>query len=490
MPSREYSRRGILLPSSAPLPVASNPPKVLESEELPLAPPEHVLATLNPDGTRRWLAPRLAKGRFWQRRRVLAYGLIALFNLIPWIKIGGKPAVLLDVMHRHFTLFGLTFQPTETVLVTTLFLVIFISIFLATALFGRVWCGWGCPQTVYLEFLYRPLERLAEGKWHSKGRDAIPFGRKLLKYSLFLVVSVHLSHTFLAYFVGGTEVLHWSTISPTAHPTGFAIVWGTALLMMYDFSSFREQMCTLACPYGRLQSALLDEHSIVIGYNKLRGEPRGKGKRGTEQTNALGDCVECSLCVAVCPTGIDIRDGLQMECVNCAECIDACDSVMDRVGLERGLIRYASENELAGKPRKVLRARTLIYSVVLVGLLGALVTLLGAREDTHVDVLRIRNLPFMVLGDGRVSNPVKLRIENRLDTDRHYTVELQDPRFASNPPQLEVQLAGQATAELTFTVMAPQEVFVGGQAKLGMIVSDGATFEATVERLMLGPQVH
>ena len=460
----------------------------METEELPLAPPEHVLATLNPDGTRRWLAPRLAKGRFWRWRRIVAYFLIALFNLLPWIPIGGKPAILLDVVRRDFTLFGVTFQPTETVLVTTLFLVIFVGIFLATALFGRVWCGWGCPQTVYLEFLYRPLERFAEGKWHSKGRDAIPFGRKVFKYALFLVVSVHLSHTFLAYFVGGTEVLKWSSSSPAAHPAGFVIVWGTALLMMFDFASFREQMCTLACPYGRLQSALLDENSIVIGYDKERGEPRGKGKRGTEKTAALGDCVECSLCVAVCPTGIDIRDGLQMECVNCAECIDACDSVMDRVGLERGLIRYASENELAGEPRKMLRARTVLYSVALVVLLGALGALLGSRVDTDVDVMRIGNVPFIVMSDGRVANPVQVRIENRKKEQRTYSLRIADARFEMSPPTVTAIVAGQSSALLSFNVLVPREVFVGGPPRLSMIISDGAEFEVTVERALLGPQ--
>ena len=295
----------------------------MEIEETPLEPPEHVLSTLNPDGTRRWLAPRLAKGRFWKRRRVVAYWLILLFNLLPWIQIGGKPAMLLDVMHREFTFFGMTFQPTETLLITLLILAIFVGIFLATALFGRVWCGWGCPQTVYLEYLYRPIERLVEGKHHSKGRAAVPGGRKLLKYAVFLVISLHLSHTFLAYFVGAPTVIEWSLGNPADHMMGFLIVWLVAAAMMIDFGFFREQMCILACPYGRLQSALLDPDSIVIGYDPIRGEPRGKGKRGTEKTTGLGDCVDCKLCVAVCPTGIDIRDGLQMECVNCAECVDA-----------------------------------------------------------------------------------------------------------------------------------------------------------------------
>jgi len=460
----------------------------MEHEELPLTSPEHVLATLNPDGTRRWLAPRLAKGHFWKRRRILAYFLILLFNVLPWIQLAGKPAMFLDIVHRQFTFFGVTFQPTETVLVTTLFLSIFVSVFLATALFGRVWCGWACPQTVYLEFLYRPIERLAEGKWHSKGRDAIPPLRKFLKYALFLVVSVHLSHTFLAYFVGAKTVMQWSIHNPGDHFAGFVVVWGVALAMMFDFAVFREQMCTLACPYGRLQSALLDPNSIVIGYDAKRGEPRGKGKRGIEKTAALGDCVECKLCVAVCPTGIDIRDGLQMECVNCAECIDACDSVMERIGAPKGLIRYASENELAGKPRKRVRVRTVLYSVILTALLVAFVSLLSTRKDTLVDVLRIRNVPYMVLGDGSISNPVKLRIENRKEADRTYTIRMIDERFSTNPKVITKEVDSLGKAEVTFTVMAPQSVFSEGRTALEMIITDGAGLETHVERILLGPR--
>jgi cytochrome c oxidase accessory protein FixG len=460
----------------------------MEHEELPLASPEHVLATLNPDGTRRWLAPRLAKGRFWQRRRIVAYLLIAVFNLLPWIPIGGKPAMFLDIVHRQFTFFGVTFQPTETVLVTTLFLSIFVSVFLATALFGRVWCGWGCPQTVYLEFLYRPLERLAEGKWHSKGRAAIPPGRKLLKYALFLIVSVHLAHTFLAYFVGAKTVMQWSVHNPASHPMGFAIVWGVVGMMMFDFASFREQLCTLACPYGRLQSALLDPNSIVIGYDAKRGEPRGKGKRGTEKTENLGDCIECKLCVAVCPTGIDIRDGLQMECVNCAECIDACDSVMDRIGAPRGLIRYASENELVGLPKKRVRVRTVLYSVVLTALLVAFVSLLGTRKDTLVNVLRINGVPYTHMADGRISDLVKLRIENRREDDRTYTVTLTDSRLETNPSEVTAEVSGLGTKEVTFSVLAPASIFADGRADLEIMILDDEGLETHVERTLLGPR--
>ncbi|MDF1798626.1 MAG: cytochrome c oxidase accessory protein CcoG [Planctomycetota bacterium] len=460
----------------------------METETLPLTPPDQVLSTLNPDGTRRWLAPRLSKGRFWRRRRVLGYFLMVLFNVLPWIQIGGKPAMRLDVLQREFTFFGVAFQPTETVLVVALFLTAFLGIFLLTALFGRVWCGWACPQTVYLEFLYRPLERLIEGKAYSKGPDAVSKGRKLLKLLVFFLVSLHLSHTFLAYFVGPHTVLEWSLGSPTEHPGGFAMVWFVTLLMLIDFASFREQMCTLACPYGRLQSALVDPNSIVIGYDTTRGEPRGKGKRGTEKTAALGDCIDCKLCVAVCPTGIDIRDGLQMECVNCAECIDACDSVMDRIGLDRGLVRYASENELAGGERKVVRVRTVLYSVGLVVAFVTLLFFLGSRKDTLVSVLRIRNVPFMTLADGRISNPVKLRIENRAPEARTYSVTPTQAGYLTMPESLSIEVGPGGTEELIFNVLVDASVFVGGQAPLELVVGDGAGFQTSLERTLLGPR--
>jgi len=460
----------------------------MEPETLPLAPPDKVLATLNPDGTRRWLAPRLAKGRYWQRRRLLGYFLMVLFNALPWIPIGGKPAMLLDVMRREFTFFGVTFQPTETVLVVSLFLTIFISIFLLTAIFGRVWCGWGCPQTIYLEFLYRPLERLIEGKYYTKGRDAVPKGRKLLVMAAFFLVSLHLSHTFLAYFVGPHTVIEWSLGSPMEHKAGFAIVWLVTGMMVVDFASFREQMCTLACPYGRLQSALVDPDSIVIGYDETRGEPRGKGKRGTEKTKDLGACVDCKLCVAVCPTGIDIRDGLQMECVQCAECIDACDSVMDRMGMDRGLVRYASQTEFDGGRRSVLRTRTVLYSVGLVAALVAFLSFLGTRRDTLVDLLRASNQPFVEVEDGRISNLVRMRIENRAEVPRTYSITTATEGVETTPAVLTVDVEAAGQTQKAFQVVADADRFVEGRLTLELVVTDGEDFEQVLARTLLGPR--
>ena len=301
-----------------------------------------VLSTLNPDGSRRLIRPKLSKGRFYRRRLVVAWALVGAFVLIPILKMGGKPLLLLDIPRREFTFFGTTFLPTDTFLLMLLLFGIFVGIFLLTALLGRVWCGWACPQTVYMEYFYRPLERWIEGgRARQLALDAAgPDARRVLKQVVFFAVSALLANTFLAYFVGWDQLISWMTSSPADHPAAFAVMLGTTLLMFLDFAWFREQTCIVACPYGRFQSVLLDRRSLIVGYDAGRGEPRAPWRRGEERT--AGDCLDCRLCVSTCPTGIDIRDGLQMECIACTQCIDACDEVMDRVGLSRGLVRYTS----------------------------------------------------------------------------------------------------------------------------------------------------
>jgi cytochrome c oxidase accessory protein FixG len=317
------------------------------------------MSTMRDDGSRRWMYPRRSPGRFWHARRVLAYFLIAVFTLVPYIHVGGKPLVLLDIPARQFTILGFTFLPTDTVLLALLMVSGILGIALVTALLGRVWCGWMCPQTVYMEFLYRPIERLFDGPpgiRHTPGKKSSPL-RKVLKYVVYLLFSAFLAHTFLAYFVGVKSLAVWVTRSPLEHPAAFLLMVGVTGLMMFDFSYFREQVCLVACPYGRFQSVMLDRDSLIVIYDPKRGEPRAKGRR--EEGDGLGDCVDCGMCTDTCPTGIDIRDGLQMECVNCTQCIDACDSMMERLGKPRGLIRFSSQARIAGESSRFLRPRVI-----------------------------------------------------------------------------------------------------------------------------------
>lgn len=447
-------------------------------------PPERVLSTLNPDGTRRWMRPKAAMGKWWNRRRVVAWILMIMFTAIPWLKVGGRPVMLLDVMNREFTFFGTTFQPTEALLLALLLIGVFFGIFLITAILGRGWCGWACPQTVYLEFLYRPIERWAEGNKSGNSKKQVPIWRKVMKYTLFLVFSLHLSNTFLAYFAGPTEVLSWSFHNPGDHMAAFGVVMVVTALMMYDFVFFREQMCTLVCPYARLQSVLLDRNSLIVGYDEKRGEPRGKKRHNPEAETPQGDCIDCGLCVAACPTGIDIRDGLQLECIACTQCIDACDTVMEKIERPKGLIRFASQNSLAGVIAKKFRPRLVVYPLLLVFIFGGLGYGLSHRASSEAMILRNQGSVPAQSGEFMVQ-PVSLRISNRSPEARTYTLEVTSPsEVKGNPFPLTLEAYGMQKVNLP--VFTPIDAFVNGKALLQIKISDGEDFHADLEKTLFG----
>jgi cytochrome c oxidase accessory protein FixG len=445
------------------------------------ADPSDVLASLDTDGSRKWMYPLPSKGRYYWRRLILGWALIALFVSLPIVRIGGKPAVFLDVMSREFTFFGATFYPTDTFLLMIMMIGTLLSVILFTALLGRVWCGWACPQTVYLEFVFRPIEAWLEGKPHvRRRRDEGPWTldkawRKGVKWSLYLVISMGLAHTFVAYFAGWHNLLTWMQGSPTEHWGYFVMMAGTTGLIMFDFGIFREQMCTIACPYARFQSVLLDPDSLLVAYDEERGEPRGKGKDRTGK----GDCIDCHACVATCPTGIDIRDGLQMECIACTQCIDACDDIMDKMGFEPGLIRYTSENELAGKTTRWLRPRTALYSVLLVALLGVFTTAFLTRGSFDVNVARAVGQPFMVLPDGDVANRLRFRVRNQTPKDATFTIGVDSPEGAevkvAGPSPVAVDAEAMTRIE-AWVVVAPETVADGREdAVVRLTFSDGTT---------------
>ncbi len=454
----------------------------------PPAPPERVLSTLNKDGSRRWLRPWSSIGIFLTGRRVVAYGLMLVFTGLPYLEINGKPPLLFDIPKREFTFFGTTFLPTDTLLLAFLLLSIFITIFLLTALFGRVWCGWGCPQTVYMEFLYRPIERLFEGRaYKSGGRVPVHPLRLVAKYVFFFLLSLYLAHTFLAYFVGVDELARWVRRSPFEHPTAFVIMAFTTILMMLDFCYFREQLCILMCPYGRLQSVLLDRQSLIVGYDSGRGEPRGKiKKKAPEASRARGDCIDCKLCVVTCPTGIDIRDGLQMECIGCAQCVDACDRVMTRIGRAKGLIRYSSQESMETGVRKFFRPRVVIYPVLLFIVVGLFATALANRSPADVRFLRNRNETYRLLDTGAVSNVVEIKITNRTEQTRTYAVDIPEASGVSSsdlPMTVEPGAFGAATLHLNL----PRDRFARGRAGIVVVVADDRGVESEHEHHVLGP---
>jgi cytochrome c oxidase accessory protein FixG len=454
--------------------------------------PERVLSTLNVDGTRRWIRPKFTKGGFWRWRRIVAYALMVVFFAIPYLTLNGKPLILLDIPRRQFTIFGTTFLPTETLLFFLLFISAAVAIFLVTALFGRVWCGWACPQTVYMEFLFRPIEYWLEGgRTGSTTMDRTrPFHpRRLLKWAIYGVLALFLAHTFLAYFVGIDQLVHWVQAPPSQHPTAFFVMAVTSGAIFLDFAWFREQTCLVACPYGRLQSVLLDQKSLIVGYDTARGEPRRRPGKGGVPAADAGDCVDCSACVQTCPTGIDIRDGLQMECIHCTQCMDACDAIMDRVRKPRGLVRYGSRAEFEGKPARMLRPRVILYPAALALTLGLLGFLLLTRRDAEVTVLRGSGLPYTLQADGRVVNQVRVKVTNRGAAERHYRIALLEADEAQliapeNPLRLK---AGEARTTTVFVVL-PREAFPEGVRHVAFRVSDGDAFTADTPYNLVGPE--
>lgn len=469
-------------------------PQILDS-------PEEVLSTLHADGKRRWIYPVRSPGRFLTRRRIVGWSLIALFVALPLIKVAGKPALLLDVVAREFTFFGLTLYATDTLLAMLFFLIVLVSAFLFTALFGRVWCGWGCPQTVYLEFVFRPIEELIEGKPNVRKRrdeaDATVerYARKAAKWGIYAVIAFGLAHTFVAYFVGWERLITWMTGPPSEHWGFFMIMAVTTALILFDFGYFREQMCTITCPYARFQSVLQDRDSLIVSYDPTRGEPRGRrtaAQRKEESAGAklaLGDCIDCGACVRTCPTGIDIRNGLQMECIGCTQCIDACDAIMIGISKPVGLIRYTSENQIERKPTRVVRPRTIGYSVVLVGLLTVFGVLLADRKPIDVNIGRAGKELFAMLPDGNVTNRLRFRVQNRGEASANFTIT------AVEPTGVEVKLVGRPrlavapghTERVEAWVVVPSTAFDHGKATVRFEVADEAGRKEQAEFTLLGP---
>ncbi len=468
------------------------------SESL-LKPNERVLSTLNADGTRRWLKPRLSHGKFLTARRAVAYALILIFTLIPHLRMNGKPMVLLDIIKREFTIFGKTFLPTDTLLLSLLLLIVFLSIFLITAMLGRVWCGWACPQMVYLEFVYRPLERLFEGAPGSRKKKSHMGLRKVLRFVTYFLVSAFIAHTFLAYFVGTDNLRQWIFSSPHEHPIAFLVMAATTGLMMFDFGFFREQVCVVVCPYARMQSALLDRDSMIITYDYNRGEPRGKAKRPKKKLEPgealalpvveLGDCIDCTMCVQTCPTGIDIREGLQLECIGCAQCIDACDSVMSKIGRPLGLIRYSSQRAIEDGESKLIRPRVIVYPLILTVLITAFTIVLLNKSDAEFLLLRERGLPFQTMSSGEIMNQMRVRITNRTDTDAVYSVEIIDqPALILEVGQNPVPVpAGEQVSERVL-IKADPSYFDVSPKTITIRVSDGEEFSKDKPFIIHGPR--
>lgn len=416
--------------------------------------------SLGRDGRRRRPYPADVSGRFARARRIAYWLLIALWAALPWIPIHGHPAVFLDVERRQFFLFGATFNAQDVWLVFFLLTGVGFGLVVVTALLGRAWCGWACPQTVFLEAIFRPIERLVNGPRNTflrrKEHGGIAHGwRTVVTHLAYLVAAIAVAHIVLAYFVSLPRVFAMVRARPAAHPEAFAWTAAVTAALYGNFAFFREQFCVVMCPYGRLQSVLLDDDSLVVGYDEKRGEPRGK-----KAASGAGDCVDCNRCVVVCPTAIDIRQGLQLDCIACTACIDACDEVMDRLSRPRGLIRYDSLRGLAGEKTRILRPRVWGYGALLVAGVVAAGLAFRKHESFEANIVRLAGPPYTRDG-GTLRNAFELHLVNKRSTTVTFNVEAQAEELAFIVPLNVVQIDSLGDRRVPVFVTMDQSRFVG-----------------------------
>ncbi|HTL69642.1 MAG TPA: cytochrome c oxidase accessory protein CcoG [Lacunisphaera sp.] len=478
------------------------------------------VTTINEDGSRYFLHPADVRGRFTRGRRLSAWALIVIYLVLPWVPVNGYPAVFLDVANRRFHLLGWTIAAQDMWLLFFLVTGVGFSLFFVTALLGRIWCGWACPQTVFLEHVYRAIERRLEGDAHDRrALDAAPWHRgkvlrRGLKHLLFAIVSLAITHLFLAYFVSIPELWGFMHDAPAEHWAAFLFVFSAAGVLYFNFAWFREQLCIVICPYGRLQSALTDDHTMVIGYDARRGEPRGKlhretpvaalegearqrgaasaaalSPRSSAATEKLGDCIACNRCIQVCPTGIDIRLGLQLECIGCAACIDACDEVMTRVKRATGLIRYDSLAAFGGGVTHWVRPRTVVYGILLA--VGAAVATFAFStvKPASFSVVRMGGAAYFVDRD-TVRDQFMVRVINKRNTAEQFTVAVEHLAPGVSAVGLDAPITVEPMGEQMHPlVLTASRARYAGPFEFRVRVRDASgRFDASREAKFLGPE--
>lgn len=377
---------------------------------------------------RNWIYAKKPSGQLYNYRQWVGYGLLLFLFIAPFIKLNGNPFLMFNIVERKFSIFGNIFFPQDLHIFVFGMLIIMVGIVLFTAIFGRVWCGWTCPQTIFMELIFRRIEYMIEGDWTQQKKlnegpntDARAW-KKLLKHSIFLLISLFISNIFLSYIIGVDALYKIITEPIDAHVGGFIAMIVFTLVFYGVFAHVREIVCTTICPYGRLQGVLLDDQSLTVAYNEQRGEPRGKLSKKDEA--AKGDCVDCGLCVHVCPTGIDIRNGVQLECVNCTACVDACDTVMDKIGKPKRLIGFYSLGQIEGKKDfKKNPMRQILYSIILVLLTGVFLFLIFSRAPIDGTVLRATGSTYQTQPDGRISNLYTMEVLNKSGRDIPFELE-------------------------------------------------------------------
>lgn len=389
------------------------------------------IATVDEKGKRIWVYPKKPSGKFHNRRIVVTIVLLTVMFGLPFIKVGGDPLILIDVFDRKFIFLGIHLWPQDfhIVALSMISLVVFVVLF--TVVFGRVWCGWACPQTIFLEMVFRKIEYWIEGDTTKQRKlDKAPWNREKIfkkgsKHIIFIVISLLISHTFLSYIIGIDKLKAIVSQPPGENMVGFMAIMAFTAVFYIVFTVLREQICIAVCPYGRLQGVFLGNSSIAVMYDWLRGEPRGRLKKGKKQEEK-GDCIECKMCVYACPTGIDIRNGTQLECVNCTACIDACDQVMDKIKKPRGLIRYASYNSIKEGHDKIISTRVIGYILVLTLLISVVAFMLLTRADIEATILKVPGQLYQEQPDERISNLYNIQFINKTTHDVKVDMKIKD----------------------------------------------------------------
>jgi cytochrome c oxidase accessory protein FixG len=452
-------------------------------------------STIGVDGSRVWVYPKKPKGKLYNYRKLVSLLLVIVFTGLPFIKLNGEPLVLFNILERKFIILGVMFYPQDFHLFVLSMIAFIVFVVLFTVIFGRIFCGWICPQTIFMEFVYRQIEYWIEGNYSQQRKlDEDPlnlnkFVRKSAKHIIFYLISFVTAHFFLAYLFGMDYVKSLITDGPQAHLAGFIGMLVFSAVHYFVFAKLREQVCIIICPYGRMQGVLLDRNSIVISYDYKRGEPRAKyNPLENRETAGKGDCVECSSCQIVCPTGIDIRNGTQLECINCTACIDACNAVMRRIKKPEGLIRYASERSIADKIALRFNFRILFYSAILAGLLILIAFLFSIRTEIEPTILRAKGTMYQEYDADHYSNIYTLQVINK--TRKTLPVEL----ILDEPEHGEIKLIGGPlvvemgqVGEVQFLLVLPKHEIESSNTKVEFrVMCEGKKMDE-VESTFVGP---
>ncbi|NLN24445.1 MAG: cytochrome c oxidase accessory protein CcoG [Bacteroidetes bacterium] len=456
------------------------------------------ISTVSEEGKRVWIYPKKPSGRYYDYRKIVSYILLTILVISPFIKIDGNQFLMFNVLERRFNIFGFPFWPQDFYLFVIAMIIGVVFIVLFTAAFGRIFCGWICPQTIFMEMVFRRIEYWIDGDRGAQIRlDKQPWNadkikKRVLKWSIFFLISFFIANIFLAYIIGSDRLLQYISQGPTANISTLISLLIFTGIFYFIFAWFREQVCIIACPYGRLQGVLLDNKSIVVAYDYKRGEKekgRAKFKKNEDrEASGKGDCIDCFQCVNVCPTGIDIRNGTQLECINCTACMDACDEIMEAVNLPKGLIRYASEENIEKKAKFEFTPRLKGYTAVLVILIGVLVGLLFVRSDVEATVLRIPGQLPEQLDNNVIRNVFTYKLINKTTSDKDaISFKLKSPKGEiQTVKKNEIVVPAQELIEGTFFVEIHSAELEDNRNKIIIEIYSGDKLIETTSATFLG----